>query len=62
MSGPLVYVVCDAASIDSSGACTQVQYVQAPMLIPPLSVEAGTAIALAIWGVWALAASWRQLT
>jgi hypothetical protein len=60
MSGPLVYLVCDAASIDASGACTAVQYVQAPMLIPPLSIQAGTAIGLAIWGLWALAAAWKS--
>lgn len=61
MAGQLVYVVCDVEDIDANGVCTHVQYVQAPNLIPPLSVENGTAIALAIWGLWALAATWRGL-
>ncbi len=61
MPGQLVYVVCDQANIDANGVCTQVAYVQAPMLIPPLSVSDGTAIGLAIWGLWACAYAWKVL-
>lgn len=55
------YMVCDSSAIDANGNCTQVQYVQAPVLIPPLDATSGVAIAMAIWGLWALAASWRTL-
>lgn len=61
MAGQLVYLVCDAANIDSSGACTQVQYVQAPTMLPPLDVAGGTAIAIAMIGLWALAAVYKSL-
>lgn len=62
MSGPTVYLVCDQANIDANtGQCTAVQYVQAPMLIPPLDATGGGAIAVAILGVWALAAVWKNL-
>ncbi|MHA6203504.1 hypothetical protein ACXU4B_03655 [Dyella soli] len=61
MSGSLVYVVCDASNIDPSGVCTQVQYVQAPTMLPPLDAASGAAIAVAIIGVWALAAVFRNL-
>ena len=61
MSGQLVYVVCDASAIDANGACTQVQYVQAPTMLPPLDAAGGAAIAVAIIGLWALAAVYKSL-
>lgn len=59
---PLVYMVCDQSNIDATtGQCTSVQYVQAPQIFPPLDVAGGVGIAVAILGVWALAAVWRNL-
>lgn len=55
------YMVCDASAIDANGNCTAVQYVQAPLLIPPLSYSEGAAIGAAILGLWALAAAGRSL-
>jgi LDH2 family malate/lactate/ureidoglycolate dehydrogenase len=55
------YMVCQQAAIDANGNCTQVQYVQAPTMLPPMGAACGAAIAVAIWGVWALAAVWRTL-
>lgn len=50
------YVVCDAANVDpSTQQCSQVQYVQAPTMLPPMSAGSGAAIASAILAVWALA-------
>lgn len=57
----VVYMVCDQSAIDASGNCTQVQYVQAPQVLPPLDAASGAVIAMAIWGLWALAATWRTL-
>lgn len=60
---PLVYIVCDPADIDAAtNACTHVQYVQAPMLLPPLDAAGGVAIAIAILGLWAVAAVWKSLS
>lgn len=56
-----VYMVCAQSAIDANGNCTQVQYVQAPQVLPPLDAVSGVAIAVAIWGLWALAAVWRTL-
>lgn len=58
----LVYQVCDQANIDpSTQQCSQVQYVQAPTMFPPLDATGGIAIAVAIFGVWALAFVYRNL-
>jgi hypothetical protein len=62
MPSTLVYMVCDQANLDvTTGVCTQVQYVQAPLLLPPIDSAGGVAIALAIIGVWAVAAVYRSL-
>lgn len=56
------YIVCDQANIDpATQQCSQVQYVQAPTMLPPLDAVGGTSIAVAIFGVWALAWVYRNL-
>ena len=58
----LQYVVCDDANIDPTTLqCTQVQYVQAPTMLPPLDATGGGAIAVAIIGLWAVAAVYKSL-
>lgn len=58
----LQYVVCDSAYIDPNTLqCSQVQYVQAPMMFPPLDAAGGAEIAVAILGLWALAAVYKSL-
>lgn len=55
-------MVCDLDNIDAAtNTCTTVQYVQAPMLVPPLSSSDGALLGSAIWGLWYLAAVWRAL-
>lgn len=62
MSPVLLYTVCASSAIDTTtGACTAVQYVQAPSLIPPLDAAGGFAIATAIIALWALASVYRKL-
>lgn len=62
MAGPLVYAVCSLDDVDAStGACAHVQYVQAPLLIPPLSAQSGAAISLAILGVWVVGFVFKAL-
>jgi hypothetical protein len=62
MPGPLVYMVCSTDDLDpEQGTCAHVQYVQAPNMLPPLSLQAGTEIAVAIMGLWYLAAVWRRI-
>lgn len=56
------YMVCEEADIDpTTGVCAHPHYVQAPQLIPPLDATAGSALAVAVLGVWAAAAVWRNL-
>lgn len=58
----LQYVVCDSANVDPNTLqCSQVQYVQAPTMLPPLDAAGGAAIAVAIIGLWALAAVYKSL-
>lgn len=58
----LLYVVCDEADIDpATQQCTHPQYVQAPMMFPPLSASAGAEIATAMLTVLALVAVYRRL-
>jgi hypothetical protein len=58
-----VYMMCDPADIDpATHVCLHPVYVQAPQLIPPLDMAGGIAISIAILGVWALAAVYRNVS
>lgn len=59
MLDPL-YMVCDSANIDSSGACSAPLWVQVPSLVPPLSASDAVVIASAILVLWAVAFSIRS--
>lgn len=57
-----VYLVCEESKIDpATQQCTEVQYVQAPTMIPPLSAQAGAELGTGLWTVWVLAACWKTL-
>lgn len=62
MAGALVYMVCSQDDLDpATGACAHVQYVQAPLLIPPLSAQAGAELSIAILGVWVIGFVFKTL-
>jgi len=57
------YIVCDQANIDpATQQCNQVQYVQAPTVIPPLDIQSGAELGSALFVAWTLAACWRKLS
>ncbi|MDR3445146.1 hypothetical protein [Dyella sp.] len=59
----LLYMVCDVSNVDpTTHQCTQVQYVQAPAMLPPMDLATGAVLSSTLFGVWALAAYWRSLT
>ncbi len=60
---PDVYMVCAQSDIDgTTGQCTHVQYVQAPLLIPPLDAQAGMELGMGFFAVCCLAACWKKLS
>jgi hypothetical protein len=59
----LTYMVCDQQNLDvQTGQCTQVQYVQAPMMFPPLDLQSGAELGSALFVAWTLAACWKKLS
>ncbi len=60
MSGPTLYLACNAEDYEvSTGECAHPYYSLPPSFIPYLSYEDGFLISGAIIGVWALGAVFR---
>ncbi len=55
MSGPTLFLACDAADfVPATGECLAPYYTLPPSFLPYLSYSDGFAIAGAIGGIWAL--------